>query len=192
MWLRFCRSSWMCKLMFSFLHPQIREIHNHYFVLYCVFSPWALNYTYVRVLDSMPWVLEVFLKLFFNFFSCNFQFFFVLLKFYSSGFKLSNSVFHRLLSSVKPTWWICYFRYCSFWHEKFQLSLFYYFLLMFEYSCLYFPTTISHLQSYPPLALSIGPSYMFFDVPFPLFLKFPFIYWESLWWSFPTSFCIYL
>lgn len=98
--LRFCRSSWICKLMFSFLHPQIWEIHNHYFVLYCLIFLWDLNYAYVRVLDIMPWVFAFFLILFFNLFSV----FFVLLKFYSSGFKLSNSVFHRLLSSVKPTW----------------------------------------------------------------------------------------
>ena len=43
---------------------------------------------------------------------------------------------------------------------------------MFKYSCLHFPTTIfhhptSHPQLYPPLALSMGPLYMFLANPFP-------------------------
>ena len=58
-----------------------------------------------------------------------------------------------------------------------KLLFFYHFLLLFEYSCLYFPTTISpapptptsHPQSYHPLALSVGPLYMFLDDPFPSF-----------------------
>ena len=43
--------------------------------------------------------------------------------------------------------------------------------LMFKYICL-FPipaTPISHPESYPPLALSMGPLYMFFDDPFRYF-----------------------
>ena len=51
----------------------------------------------------------------------------------------------------------------------FSRSLFfliYLFVLLFKHSCLHFP---SHPQSYPPLALSMDPLYMFFDDPLPPF-----------------------
>ena len=58
--------------------------------------------------------------------------------------------------------------------------IFSHFLLMFEYSCLHFPTTTfpalpmstSHPQSLPPLALSMGSSSMFISVPFYSFPRY--------------------
>ena len=66
-------------------------------------------------------------------------------------------------------------------HRKvslFVLSLSLSFLLLFKYSCLHFPpplpqkpaVSISHVQSYPSLALSTCPLYMFLDNPSPFSL----------------------
>ena len=51
------------------------------------------------------------------------------------------------------------------------------FVLLFKYNCPLFPpppTPTSHTQSYPSLALSMGPLYLFLDNPSPAFPCYPF------------------
>ena len=71
----------------------------------------------------------------------------------------------------------CTFR-IFFLNTTYAFILFYYFillfLLLFKYICLHFPphlssTPTSHPQSYPLLALSMGPLYIFLDLTFSPF-----------------------
>ena len=60
-----------------------------------------------------------------------------------------------------------------FWIQSFYFLIF----LLFKYSCLHFPSTTFpcpthptfYPQSFPPLALSMSPLYMFLDDPSPFF-----------------------
>ena len=63
-----------------------------------------------------------------------------------------------------------------FWIQSFYFLIF----LLFKYSCLHFPSTTFpcpthptfYPQSFPPLALSMSPLYMFLDDPSPFFPRY--------------------
>ena len=65
--------------------------------------------------------------------------------------------------------------------NSFSFLFFLFFLLLFKDSCLHFPATIflhpTHCyhppSTLPPLALSMGPLYMFLDDPSPFFPHYP-------------------
>ena len=92
---------------------------------------------------------------------------------------LHTHIYDSLNNFQEPNFQICgnviYFICVCVYDSLFFFS--YHFVLLFTYSCLHFPATTftpppiptSHPQSYPPLALSMDPLYMFLDDSFPSF-----------------------
>ena len=95
-------------------------------------------------------------------------------------FKCCITSFRNLIPRRSAFNGILHHLFISFFLESdsqtFCFFFFFFFKLLLKYSCLHFPPAIptSHLWSYPPLALSMGPSYMFLDNCSPFSLHYPF------------------